>query len=121
MGFSSHCRRITGEDWRGTIQRATLLLAAKPGVGAVTYSDADGVLRFDDRPFKATKRPMEVAEGLVGLIEAYERWVEAREGRDGRLSRGGPSMQQRPYNALAETRRLRRIMAASPRRPARGS
>ena len=114
---------VLKREWKDLRVRVKpgLLTAAVPGIGAVSYAAGEGVLLFDERPFRPTKRPMAVAGQLVDLIESYERWVEAREGRDGRLSRGGPTMERRPYNALAETRRLRRIMAASPRRPARGA
>ena len=53
-----------------------------------------------------------LAGAINGLIQGYERWVEAREGREERLRRGHwSSADRRQVNALAETRRLQRLIA----------
>lgn len=76
----------------------------------LTYSSEDGIVRLDGEPFESAADGLALVEPLVSLVENYERWVEAREGRDERLKRArAVSRDTRPMNALAETRRLRRI------------
>ncbi|HTI32654.1 MAG TPA: hypothetical protein VL422_03190, partial [Miltoncostaea sp.] len=65
----------------------------------------------DGEPFTGDLVGVSIIEGLLDLIAAYERWVEAREGRDERITRARPGPQdRRPINALAETRRLQRLL-----------
>ena len=86
----------------------------------LTFSSEDGIVRLDGEPFRATREGLAIVEALVGLVESYERWVEAREGRDERLRRArSVTRDTRPVNALAETRRLRRIFTERRRGSAR--
>ena len=77
-------------------------LAWRPDVG----------LTLDGGPFEATPHGISLADAVNGLIQSYERWIEAREGREERLGRGHWSAaDRRQVNALAETRRLQRLLA----------
>ena len=92
------------------------LVVGQPDGSTLTYAADDGVVRLDGEPFTPTPAGLAIAEALVGLIEGYERWVESREGRAERLRRArstGPDL--RPVNALAETRRIRRILTETRR------
>ncbi|MCU0307687.1 MAG: hypothetical protein MUE51_07950 [Thermoleophilia bacterium] len=89
------------------------------GEGELAWRAGAG-LRVNGDAYRPTPAGLALAEGMVTLIQAYERWVEAREGREERLRRGHWSTQdRRSLNALAETRRLQRLFNASSRRPAR--
>lgn len=82
-----------------------------PELGQLLLSVDDNSLTFEDVPFVATGDGLTVAESLMRLIHEYERWVEAREGRQQRIERSASgSRQQRPVNALAEVRRLQRSL-----------
>lgn len=103
---------VLKREWYGLRVRAAAgcLSVTDESGRALTYTSDDGVVRIDGEPLRADKKALAIAEPLVGLVESYERWVEAREGRDERLRRGrAASRDTRPVNALAETRRLRRI------------
>ena len=57
------------------------------------------------------------AEGL-SFENDYERWVEVREGRASRLRRTeSATSDRRPLNAIAETRRLQRLLGSAWGRP----
>jgi hypothetical protein len=100
--------------------RAGHLSVADKSGSTLTFSSEDGVVRLDGEPFRPTREGLAIVEALVGLVESYERWVEAREGRDERLRRArSVTRDARPVNALAETRRLRRIFTQTRRRPGR--
>jgi hypothetical protein len=100
--------------------RAGHLHVSGKGRRTLTFSSEDGVVRLDGEPFRPTSEGLAIAEALVGLVESYERWVEAREGRDERLRRArSVTRDTRPVNALAETRRLRRIFTETRRRSGR--
>lgn len=78
-------------------------------------------LTLDGGAFAPTPEGIGLADALNNLIQSYERWIEAREGREERLRRGHWSAaDRRQVNALAETRRLQRLLTAgavrSPRR-----
>jgi hypothetical protein len=71
---------------------------------------ADRSLTVGDAPFALPEHET-IADVLLELIREYERWVEAREGREERIRRGRDiSRDRRPVNALAETRRLQRAL-----------
>lgn len=77
----------------------------------IAYRASDGRLTLDGEPLATTRDNRPAIEGLLDLIASYERWVEAREGREGRMSRArAATPDRRPVNALAETRRLQRIL-----------
>jgi hypothetical protein len=114
---------VLKRDWHGLEVRVAdgVLIARRRGEGEVVFRAEDRSLEYDGGPFVARKRPLALVQSLLELIQAYERWVEAREGREGRLARGhwsGPD--PRPVNALAETRRLQRVLQdTGGRRPRR--
>ena len=92
--------------------------AARPGSGELAWLAEPRTLLLDGEPYPGGGAGIDLIESVLDLISAYERWVEAREGREGRMQRGrsGPP-DRRPVNALAETRRLQRLLQA-PRRQA---
>jgi hypothetical protein len=113
---------VLKREWHDLRVRVRPGLVTVSGDGGITlsYSDEDRTVRLDGEPFQATRAGLALAEGIVGLIEAYERWVEAREGRDERLRRARVLPHDvRPVNALAETRRIRRILSQTRGRPGR--
>lgn len=103
---------VLKREWHGLairVKEGRLSVADEAG-RALTYSNEDGIVRLDGEPFASTPDGLALVEPLVSLVENYERWVEAREGRDERLKRArAAGRDTRPMNALAETRRLRRI------------
>jgi hypothetical protein len=103
---------VLKRDWHGLAVRvrAGRLSVTDEDGRKLTYTTDDGVVRLDGEPFQPSVEGLTLVEPLVSLVENYERWVEAREGRDERLKRArAASLDKRPMNALAETRRLRRI------------
>ena len=104
---------VLKREWRDMQVRVhpERLLLAKAGGPTLSYAAGDRVVKLDGEPFAATAAGVRMAEALVSLVESYERWVEAREGRPERLRRArAVSTDPRPVNALAETRRIRRIL-----------
>lgn len=121
---------VLKREWRGLQVRVSGIgiRATRPGGGELTYVAAEGppILTFDGRPMtdaaNGTQAGSELIAGVLDLVGAYERWVEAREGRQERMGRAlrQASSDRRPLNALAETRRLQRILqTAAPRRRGR--
>jgi len=49
---------------------------------------ADRSLLLDGQPFAGGPEGLGLVEGMLDLIGAYERWIEAREGREERIQRG---------------------------------
>lgn len=109
---------VLKREWHGLAVRVSLsgVRAVRPGEGELAWLADERVLLQDGRPYAGEPPGIRLVESLLEMIAAYERWVEAREGREGRLSRGRalPSG-RRPINALAEVRRLQRTLQ-SPRR-----
>lgn len=107
---------VLKREWEGTQVRVgpdALRVVAEDGGGTLSWSP-DAGLTLDDGPFEATDEGIALAGAINGLIQGYERWVEAREGREERLRRGHwSSADRRQVNALAETRRLQRLIAGS--------
>ena len=101
---------VLKREWHGVNVRvsAERLKAIRPGVGDLEYRASDRALLRDGRPFVADDQGMAMVQHVMDLIQAYERWVEAREGKDERLSRG--RLDGRAVNPLAETRRFQRAM-----------
>ncbi len=121
---------VLKRDWRGLQVRVSGIgiRVTRPGGGELTYVAAEGpaILTLDGRPMTdaahGTPAGTELIAGVLDLVGAYERWVEAREGRQERMGRAlrQASSDRRPLNALAETRRLQRILqTAAPRRRGR--
>jgi hypothetical protein len=111
---------VLKREWHGMSIRVSpaTLLVARPGDGDVAYRASDRSAFIDGRPLQAGDAGSDIVREVLDLIESYERWVEAREGRQERINRGhaanGP--RRRPLNPLAETRRLQRLLQ-TPRRP----
>jgi len=104
---------VLKREWHGSQVRVAQgrLVVRAPGWGELTFRAEGRELRHDGAPAEPSRRALALAEAVVGLIQSYERWVEAREGREERLRRGhwsGPD--PRPMNALAETRRIQRML-----------
>ena len=104
---------VLKRDWKGMKVRVALehLRVIHADAGELTHTAADGVL-LNGAPLEDRPPTIALAEEVIDIIRSYERWVEAREGREGRLSRGPWDADRRPFNALADTRRLQRMLAA---------
>lgn len=86
--------------------------------GELAYVAQDDALLFNDAAFDGSDAALRIAELMVSLINDYERWIEAREGRASRLRRTETlSSDRRPLNAIAETRRLQRLLGSAWGRP----
>ena len=111
---------VLKRDWHDLRVRVSpeLLRATLPGQGELSHH-LGGILLIDGEPFQSTPRAVRIADSFVELIRSYERWIEAREGREGRLSRGA-SPDRRQFNALAETRRVQRLLGQHQRSRPRG-
>lgn len=107
---------VLKREWHGMKVRvsSTLLRAAWPDVGVLESRSPERVLLMDGAPFTPSAPAMQVAQQVLDLIQSYERWVEAREGKDRRIGRG--QIDGRAVNPLAETRRLQRAMQVRRRR-----
>ena len=113
---------VLKREWRGLAVRVSEagIRAARPGRGELAWVAADRTLLVDGEPYSGGPRGLDLVQELLDLISAYERWVEAREGREGRIRRGVEAIpDRRPVNALAETRRLQRMLH-TPRARGRG-
>jgi len=106
---------VLKREWHGLAVRVSLagVRAARPGEGELAWLADGRTLLLDGQPYAGQSPGTGLVESLLALIAAYERWVEAREGREERIQRGRslPS-DRRPVNALAETRRLQRLLQA---------
>ena len=104
---------VLKREWRGLAVRAGEedIRASRPGDGELVWREQGRALELDGAPYKGGPEGVGLVEGLLDLIAAYERWVEAREGREERIMRARPGpTDRRPMNALAETRRLQRLL-----------
>jgi len=104
---------VMKREWHGLAVRVSSagIRAARPGEGELAWVAADRSLLLDGQPFTGGRKGLGLVERILDLIAAYERWVEAREGREGRIQRGRDAFpDRRPVNALAETRRLQRML-----------
>lgn len=87
-------------------------------LGELRYVADDDELLFNGAPFDGSPPALQAAELVVSLINDYERWIEVREGRASRLRRTESiSSDRRPVNAIAETRRLQRLLGSAWGRP----
>lgn len=92
--------------------------ARHPVHGELAYRPDDDALMFNGGPFDGSDPALQTAELMVSLISDYERWIEVREGRASRLRRTASiASDRRPLNAIAETRRLQRMLGSSWGRP----
>ncbi len=106
---------VLKREWHGLRVRVSegSIRAALPGVGELFYQTEDGGIMLDGEAFTATPEGVRIVKGLLDLIHDYERWVEVREGREERIARTtrpGGRARQTPYNALAEARRVQRLL-----------
>ena len=104
---------VLKREWHGLAVRVSTagIRAAQPGAGELAWVAPDGTLLVDGEPYTGQPEALPLVESLLALIAAYERWVEAREGREERIERGRSTFpDRRPMNALAETRRLQRLL-----------
>jgi hypothetical protein len=108
-------REWHGHQVRVSPERLRLIERGRHELG---FQAATRALLLDGEPFRGGAAGYRLADELLELIHNYERWVEAREGREARLRRGHWSAaDRRSLNALAETRRLQRLLHATWRRP----
>jgi hypothetical protein len=109
---------VLKREWHGLTVRVgpTGVVALDPSRGELAYDATREELRFNGDPSDASAKALETAELLVSLINDYERWVEVREGRASRLRRTATT-DRRPLNAIAETRRLQRLLGTAWGRP----
>jgi hypothetical protein len=110
---------VLKRDWRGLAVRvgSAGIRAARPDAGELAWIAADRTLLLNGEPFADSLQARPLVEGVLDLISAYERWVEAREGREERIERTRSAFpDRRPVNALAETRRLQRLLHQPMRR-----
>jgi hypothetical protein len=104
---------VLKREWHGLAVRVSSagVRAARPGAGELAWVAADRRLLLNGEPYAGGAEGAPVVEALLDLIAAYERWVEAREGREERIHRSAAAFpDRRPMNALAETRRLQRML-----------
>lgn len=104
---------VMKREWHGLAVRVSSagIRAARPGEGELAWVAADRSLLLNGQPFDGGAGGLGLVEGMLDLIAAYERWVEAREGREERIQRARAAFpDRRPMNALAETRRLQRML-----------
>jgi hypothetical protein len=112
---------VLKREWHGLAVRVSGagLRAALPGAAELVWGAPNQALLLDGEPYRDTDKGLALVESILDLIAAYERWVEAREGREERIQRGRTALpDRRPVNALAETRRLQRLIhstASGPR------
>jgi hypothetical protein len=113
---------VLKREWHGMSVRisGSTFRAAKPGAGELVYRTDDRAVLLNGEPFEVTQLSLDLVRQLLDLVEDYERWVEVREGRKGRIDRVAnlSTQDRRPVNALAETRRLQRMLQV-PRAKAR--
>lgn len=110
---------VLKREWHGLTVRVSGagLRAALPGAAELVWTAADQSILLDGDPYRDTEKGLALVESLLDMIGAYERWIEAREGREERIQRGRSAFpDRRPLNALAETRRLQRLIQSPPGR-----
>jgi hypothetical protein len=109
---------VLKREWHGLAVRVSSagVRAARPGAGELAWIAAERRLLLDGEPYGGGAAGAVLVDGLLDLIAAYERWVEAREGREERIHRSAAAFpDRRPLNALAETRRLQRLLHTTQR------
>jgi hypothetical protein len=108
---------VLKREWHGLNVRVSAreLLAERPGGATLCWRSDTGLTVDGGLGFAPAPATLDVVNGLLGLIGAYERWIEAREGRKERIGRApaAANSDRRPVNALAETRRLQRMLQVS--------
>ncbi len=111
---------VLKRDWHRLRVRvsASEIRARHAVYGELAYRAEDDELLFNQAPFDGSDAALKTAELMVSLINDYERWIEVREGRASRLRRTTSiGSDRRPLNAIAETRRLQRLLGSAWGRP----
>jgi hypothetical protein len=111
---------VLKRDWHQLAVRVSAggVRALHAELGEFAYRAEDDELLFNRTPFDGSEAALRVAELVVSLINDYERWIEVREGRASRLRRTeSVGSDRRPLNAIAETRRLQRMLGSAWGRP----
>lgn len=117
---SAHKEGVLKREWHQITVRVgpNRIRATHAELGELIFRNEDSALLFNGRPFDDSPAALEIANLLVSLINDYERWVEVREGRASRLRRTrSVTSDPRPINAIAETRRLQRLLGTAWGRP----
>ncbi len=81
---------VLKREWHGLSVRVSVggMRAARPGEGELAWIAEGRTLLLDGEPYPGGGAALALVENLLDLIAAYERWVEAREGREERIQRG---------------------------------
>lgn len=111
---------VLKRDWHQITVRVgpNRIRATHRDLGELIFRNEDSALLFNGKPFDDSPAALETANLLVSLINDYERWIEVREGRASRLRRTrSVTSDPRPINAIAETRRLQRLLGTAWGRP----
>ena len=105
---------VLKREWHGMGVRisGTTFRVADPEAGELVYRAGDRAVLLNGEPFTVTEASLGLVRQLLDLVQNYERWVEVREGRQGRIDRLATvqTSDRRQINALAETRRLQRML-----------
>lgn len=104
---------VLKRDWRDLSVRVSItgILARRADGTVLTFRASNRSLSVNGQALTATRADLDLVSELLDLVHEYERWVEAREGRDERLRRSASvDRDRRPVNTLAETRRLQRML-----------
>jgi hypothetical protein len=105
---------VLKREWHGMSVRisSTTFRVTRPGTGELVYRAGDRAVLLNGEPFEVTEASLELVRQVLDLVQNYERWVEVREGRQGRIDRlaNVQLSDRRQINALAETRRLQRML-----------
>jgi hypothetical protein len=105
---------VLKREWHGLNVRisGTTFRASEPDAGELVYRAGDRAVLLNGEPFAITEASLDLVRKLLDLVQNYERWVEVREGRQGRIDRLSKVdvSDRRQINALAETRRLQRML-----------
>lgn len=109
---------VLKREWRGAAVRVSeaCLRLRRPDGRLELHLEPGGVptLLLDGAPLEPGDAEGPLVATALDLVGSYERWVEAREGRRERIDRAlrTTDTDRRPVNALAETRRLQRLLQA---------
>jgi hypothetical protein len=107
---------VLKREWHGLNVRisSTTFRAVDPDAGELVYRAGDRAVLLNGEPFATTEASLGLVRQLLDLVQNYERWVEVREGRQARIERlaqvQSTDTDRRQINALAETRRLQRML-----------
>lgn len=105
---------VLKREWHGLSVRisGTTFRVEDAAAGELVYRAGDRAVLLNGEPFVVTVASLDLVRQLLDLVQNYERWVEVREGRQERIDRLSrvQTNDRRQINALAETRRLQRML-----------